>query len=176
MLIPDHHPGFISWQAYEVNTARLRANWRPPRGEGGGPAREGRALLQGLLRCGHCGRIMQVGYSGTHGDVPRYVCARAHQLYASERTCQSIGGLRLEHRVLAEMFTVLEPAALQATAQALADAEGHHRQRLGSFESRPARRSGAGCAGRLEEMRARIDVLRAPAGPTTPPSRVFPYS
>jgi hypothetical protein len=32
VLIPDHHPGFISWQTYEANTALLRANWRAPRG------------------------------------------------------------------------------------------------------------------------------------------------
>jgi hypothetical protein len=29
VLIPDHHPGFISWSVFEANTARLRANWRP---------------------------------------------------------------------------------------------------------------------------------------------------
>ena len=64
MCIPDHHPGYISFERYLANQERLRANWRPPRGEGGGAAREGRALLQGLIRCGRCGRRMQVGYSG----------------------------------------------------------------------------------------------------------------
>src|SRR3954465_12668022 len=39
VLIPDHHPGFISWTQYEANTARLRINWRAPRGHGGGPPR-----------------------------------------------------------------------------------------------------------------------------------------
>ena len=43
----------------------LRANWRAPRGQGGGAVREGTALLQGRVRCGRCGRMMQVGYSGT---------------------------------------------------------------------------------------------------------------
>jgi hypothetical protein len=71
VLIPDHHCGFISWQVFEANTARLRANWRPPRGHGGGAPREGKALLQGLLRCGRCGRIMQTGYSGPAGNSPR---------------------------------------------------------------------------------------------------------
>jgi hypothetical protein len=38
---------------------------------------------------------MQTGYSGTKGNCPRYVCARAKQLYAGEhvslgRTCTSI--------------------------------------------------------------------------------------
>ena len=134
VLIPDHHPGYVSWETYEATTARLRANWRPPRGHGGGPPREGRALLQGLLRCGRCGRIMQTGYSGTTGNSPRYVCARAKQLYAGEHVCQSIGGIRLEQVILAELFKVLEPAALEATAKALAEAEGHYRQTLAVFE------------------------------------------
>ena len=34
VLIPDHHPGYISWTQYEANTARLRINWRAPRGHG----------------------------------------------------------------------------------------------------------------------------------------------
>jgi len=132
VLIPGHHPGFITWEKYEANTTRLRANWRPPRGHGGGAPREGTALLQGLLRCGRCGRIMQTGYSGPKGNSPRYVCARARQLYGTERCC-SIGGGRLEKTVLAELFTVLEPASLEATAKALAEAEEHHRQRLAAF-------------------------------------------
>jgi DNA invertase Pin-like site-specific DNA recombinase len=134
VLIPDHHPGFISWERYEANQTQLRANWRPPRGEGGGAAREGRALLQGLLRCGQCGRTMQVGYAGTHGTVPRYLCGRAQQLYGAERACQSLGGHRLEQVVLTELFRVLAPAALAATAQALAEADTHYRQRLAAFE------------------------------------------
>jgi hypothetical protein len=134
VLIPDHHPGFIDWATYEANTARLRQNWRAPRGSGGGAPREGAALLQGRLRCGKCGRLMQTGYSGAKGNCPRYVCARAKQLYGGEKGCQSLGGRRLENRVLEEMFAVLEPAALAATAQALADAERSHAATLRAFE------------------------------------------
>ncbi|OYV24285.1 MAG: hypothetical protein B7W97_00155 [Mycobacterium sp. 20-66-4] len=134
VLIPDHHRGFITWETFEANTARLRGNWRRPRELAGGAVREGRALLQGLLRCGRCGRIMQTSYSGTKGNCPRYVCARAKQLYAGEHVCQSIGGVRLENTVLDELFTVLEPAALTATAQALAEADTHHRRDLAVFE------------------------------------------
>jgi DNA invertase Pin-like site-specific DNA recombinase len=134
VLIPDHHLGFIDWATYEANTARLRANWRAPRGSAGGAAREGAALLQGRLRCGKCGRMMQTGYSGANGNCPRYVCARARQLYGGEKACQSIGGRRLEHRVLGEVFAVLEPAALTATAQALTDAEHTHAATLHAFE------------------------------------------
>jgi len=135
VLIPDHHVGFISWTQYETNTVQLRRNWPAPRGHGGGAVREGQALLQGLLRCGRCGRIMQTGYSGTKGNCPRYVCGRAKQLYGGEHMCQSIGGGRLEKTVLDKMFAVLEPAAMSATAQALAEADTHYRQRLSAFET-----------------------------------------
>jgi DNA invertase Pin-like site-specific DNA recombinase/predicted DNA-binding transcriptional regulator AlpA len=134
VLIPDHHPAYVSWERYEAIQDELRGNWRPPRGHGGGPAREGTALLQGLLRCGRCGRMMQTGYSGTKGNCPRYVCGRAKQLYGTERMCQSLGGRRLEQRVLDEVFAVLEPAALTATAKALAEAETVHAKRLAVFE------------------------------------------
>ena len=134
VLIPDHHPGFIDWASYEANTARLRGNWRAPRGSGGGAPREGAALLQGRLRCGRCGRLMQTGYSGTKGNCPRYVCARAKQLYGGEAGCQSLGGRRLENRVLEEVFAVLEPAALAATVRALTDAERAHAATVRGFE------------------------------------------
>jgi DNA invertase Pin-like site-specific DNA recombinase len=135
VCIPDHHAGFIDWDRYELNQQRLRANWRPPRGEGGGAAREGPALLQGLLRCGRCGRTMRVGYSGAWGNCPRYLCAAAHVLYGSTSTCQSLGGRRLEQRVVDEVFAVLEPAALTATAKALTEAEAHYRRRLAVFDT-----------------------------------------
>jgi len=147
VLIPGHHPGFISWETYEANTAALRANWRPPRGHGGGAAREGSALLQGRIRCGKCGRMMQTGYSGVKGNCPRYLCGRAKQLYGGEKGCQSIGGRRLEQRVLDEMFSVLAPAALAATAQALGEAEQAHATSLRAFT--------------LAVERARFDADRA---------------
>ena len=134
VLIPDHHAGFIGWDTYEANTAALRANWRAPRGLGGGAAREGSALLQGRIRCGKCGRMMQTGYSGVKGNCPRYVCARAKQLYGGQKGCQSIGGRRLEQHVLDQVLAVLAPAALAATAQALADAEQAHAAGLRGFE------------------------------------------
>ena len=134
VLIPDHHPGFIDWATFEANTARLRENWRAPRGFGGGAPREGAALLQGRLRCGKCSRLMQTGYSGTKGNCPRYLCGRAKQLYGGEKGCQSLGGRRLENRVLKEVFAVLEPAALAATAQALTDAERAHAATVRTFE------------------------------------------
>jgi DNA invertase Pin-like site-specific DNA recombinase len=135
VCIPDHHPGFVTWERYEQIQDQLRVNYRPPRGAGGGgAAREGAALLQGRIRCGRCGRMMRTGYSGTKGNCPRYVCAQARTLYGTATACQSLGGRRLEQRVCDEVFAVLEPAALAATAKALAEAETHHAARLKAFE------------------------------------------
>jgi DNA invertase Pin-like site-specific DNA recombinase len=134
VVIPVHHPGFVTWERYEAIQDQLRANWRPPRGHGGGATREGSALLQGRIRCGHCGRMMQTGYSGDKGNCPRYVCNNAKQLYGSTRTCQTLGGRLLEQRVLEEIFKVLEPAALEATIKALDEAEINHAQQTKMFE------------------------------------------
>src|SRR5450631_4050032 len=133
VLIPGHHPGYLSWDAYQDNQARLRANYKAPRGDGGGAARKGAALLSGLVRCGKCGRMMQVGYSGHGGDAPRYVCGRGTQLYGTP-PCQSIGGVHLHRAVLGQLFQVLQPASLQATAHAMADAEQRHREQVAAFE------------------------------------------
>src|SRR6516165_5075586 len=132
VLIEDHHPGYITFERYLQNQQQLRANWRAPRGEGGGAAREGRALLQGLIRCGRCGRRMQVGYSGKT-LVPNYSCVRGNQLYGTER-CQSVGGRRIERVVLDAVFQALEPAGIEATLRALEHANDNHAARARSAE------------------------------------------
>ncbi|HEU4905376.1 MAG TPA: recombinase family protein [Solirubrobacterales bacterium] len=129
VCIPDHHPGYVSWDEYLATRKRLRANVRP-RGEGGGAAREGGALLQGILRCGRCGRRMQVGYAGTDGKVRRYSCVRGHVLHATESTCQSLGGGRLDKAVAEAFLEAVTPAGIEATAGAIRELEDQHAERL----------------------------------------------
>jgi DNA invertase Pin-like site-specific DNA recombinase len=148
VCIPDHHPGFVSWDRYIQIQDELRANARPARGaDGTGAVREGTALLQGRIRCGKCGRMMRTGYSGTKGNCPRYLCAHAKTLYGTASTCQSLGGRRLEQQVCDQVFAMLAPASLAATARALAEAETHNATRLKTFE--------------LAAERARYDAERA---------------
>jgi len=131
VMIPGHHPGYISLETYDANIARLAANAPPPAGGAGGAAREGAAWLQGLLRCGRCGRLMQVNYHSS--GSPAYRCGRANQMYGA-RSCQWIGGRRLHETVLDELLAVLAPACLAATIQAMSDAEAQFRQNLAVFE------------------------------------------
>src|SRR4051812_48102674 len=129
VCLPEHHPGYVSWPEYLQTRERLRSNVRP-RGEGGGAAREGAALLQGILRCGRCGRRMQVGYSGTDGKVRRYACVRGHVLHATDQTCQSLGGGRLDAAVAAAFLDAVAPAGVAATAGAVRELHDQHDQRI----------------------------------------------
>ena len=161
VFIEGHHPGYITFERYLANQERLRANWRPPRGEGGGAAREGRALLQGLIRCGRCGRVMQVGYSGKT-LVPNYSCVRGNQLYGTER-CQSVGGRRIERVVLDEVFEALQPAGIEATLRAIEHAEGRA-PRPGALRRARARTS-------ARFTPSAHDASSTPASPRTGSSR-----
>ena len=129
VCLPEHHPGYVSWAEYLATRERLRANVRP-RGEGGGAAREGAALLQGLVRCGRCGRRMQVAYSGNGGKVRRYACVRGHVLHHTESSCQTLGGGRLENAVVAAFLDAVTPAGVAATAGAIRELEDQHEQRI----------------------------------------------
>jgi DNA invertase Pin-like site-specific DNA recombinase len=139
VLIRDHHPGYITWDQYEANLKVLAGNRRPAAGQGGGALREGPALLQGLIRCGKCSRVMRVRYSGgtpgRPGSCPRYECVKAKLHFGTERACQSAGGRKVEKLVLDQLFQVLEPASLAATAKAMTEAEQHWRASLAVFET-----------------------------------------
>jgi hypothetical protein len=65
VFIREHHEGYISWQTYEENRAMLKqnsGNFNPDSDGSISAAREGQALLTGLLRCARCGRKLQVRY------------------------------------------------------------------------------------------------------------------
>jgi DNA invertase Pin-like site-specific DNA recombinase len=132
VLILDHHEPYVSWAQHEEILAQVSRNRSLP-GQGGGPAREGRALLQGLLRCGRCGRTMRSAYSGQRGQARRYYCHAREGEIGGGAECQGMGGRGLDETVLAEVFRVLEPAAITATIKALADTEAAETARLAAF-------------------------------------------
>ena len=138
-LIPDHHEAYISWEQHEQILAQITRN--APRPGEGAAAREGQALLQGLLRCGRCGRRMRSAYSGARsrqGYARRYYCDPREGEIAHKGPdgpeCQGLGGRQLDEAVLEQVFRVLEPAAIAATARALGDQEASEGARLRTFE------------------------------------------
>jgi hypothetical protein len=112
VLIVDHHPGYISWEEYVENRRRLEANVVAD-SEGSGAAKLGSALLSGLLRCGRCGRKLQVLYSGNGGRVPRYVCHGDRGDRDSSR-CLTVGSLRLDRAVVHSVLQAIQPMGIEA--------------------------------------------------------------
>ena len=116
VLIVGHHSGYISWEEYLENQQRLEANVVAHEGQTGGAAKLGAALLSGLLRCGHCGRKLQVVYSGTGGRVPRYVCRGDRGDRGSSR-CLTLGSLRIDRAVAESVLTAIQPAGIEAATR-----------------------------------------------------------
>ena len=109
VLLPEHHEGYVEWEEWLAIQERLAAN--SVAGEGGGAPREGRALLQGLGTCGHCGRSMQVRYA----SGVQYECRHGQD---GEGGCQRLGGVRLERLVAEALLAALEPAGVEAALRA----------------------------------------------------------
>ena len=73
--LQQHHEGYITLEEFASNQERLQKN--RTNGEEtmlSGPAREGLALLQGLLLCGNCDHALTVRYRGNGGIYPTYQC------------------------------------------------------------------------------------------------------
>src|SRR5215207_1067916 len=116
VLLKDQHESYISWSEFE-RTQRVIADNATGKGSATvrGAVRGGELLLAGLLRCGHCGRKLYVGYGGKAG---RYYCQGALVNHGTER-CISFGGLRADHAVGAEVLRVLKPLGIDAAVNAL---------------------------------------------------------
>jgi DNA invertase Pin-like site-specific DNA recombinase len=135
VLIPEHHEGFIDWQTYEANQARIARNTRPGPHKVGGAVREGSALLQSLAACGHCGRRLHTHYRGRNSS-PGYHCPGKILVEGRGVYCLNVGGIQIDEAVAQAFIAALEPAKLAATLTAAeqleADRDGALKQwRLG---------------------------------------------
>jgi DNA invertase Pin-like site-specific DNA recombinase len=115
VLLKDQHAGYITWSEFERNQRVIADNATGKGALARGAVRRGELLLAGLLRCGHCGRKVYVGYGGKAG---RYYCQGALVNHGAQR-CISFGGLRADHTVGAEVLRVLKPLGVDAAVRAL---------------------------------------------------------
>ena len=118
ILIPHHHEGYIDWDEYQANQRQILHNAAMKGSMVRGPARNGGALLAGLVRCGHCGRKFHVTYGGVYGICLRYACQGAMINHGTGR-CISFGGLTAERLVAQELLRRLEPLGVQAALEAI---------------------------------------------------------
>lgn len=116
VLLIAHHPGYISWETYLENQRRLEDNLAWSNGERSGAPKLGAALLSGLLRCGRCGRKLQVVYSGTDGRVPRYACY-GDRGDRGASPCLTMGSLRVDRAVAHSVLAAIQPAGIEAAVK-----------------------------------------------------------
>lgn len=137
VLLPDHCPAYITAAQFWANQERLQQN--RARADTLGAARQGPALLSGLLRCGRCGYRMVVNYNNAHNGL-RYNCLHALVCYG-EPECQSLSGKRLDAFVVEQVLAALQPAALALHLTAAADLE-QQRQALHQHWQQQLERAG----------------------------------
>ena len=112
VFLPNCFPGYISWEQYEANQQTLRANARSyGYDRRRSPAREGTALLQGLVLCGNCGERMTVRYHVRRGQpLPIYLCQR-RGIESAKLPCQVIPGSGVDETVGGLVLEAVSPAS-----------------------------------------------------------------
>ena len=137
VVIPDHHEGDITWEEFMRTQEQIRSNagWNARMGQNRGAARNGPALLAGLLRCGRCGRALQVTYTNSklHGPLPRYWCSgdRGRQMV---RSCITFAGTRVDQELAAEVLEALRPVGIQSAFEALEKSQTQTDEKRHSLE------------------------------------------
>jgi DNA invertase Pin-like site-specific DNA recombinase len=125
VVIRDHHPGFIDWATFEANQLRLAQNTHPRPHQAGGAVREGAALLQGIAKCGCCGRGLRVYYRGRN-SAPGYYCAGSRVTNGRGQWCLRVGGRQIDAAVAEAFLAALAPAGLEAALKAAEQIESDH--------------------------------------------------
>ncbi len=124
VVIQDHHEGYISWDDFVEHRQMLTKNQtngqerRLP-----GPAREGLALMQGLLLCSDCGRHISVRYTGNGGLYPTYQCTWKKRDGISHRHCINISCGLVDGIVSERIIEVLQPSEIKIALRAFEELE-----------------------------------------------------
>ncbi len=126
-MIWEHHTGFIDKATFEANRERIAQNTRPRPHEPGGAVREGAALLQGIARCGRCGRNLKVHYQGRRGhQSPAYHCPSSILVEGRGYWCLRVGGTQIDQAVADALLAALTPAGVKAALRAAEALEADH--------------------------------------------------
>ena len=115
VVIHDHHAGYICWEDFLANRARLAANTTHA---GARPPREGHALCQGIIACGSCGRPMTTRYH--RNGHAAYECSASRADQMATPTCRSIAAGTVDDAVTERLLDALCPEEI-AFALAAAD-------------------------------------------------------
>ncbi len=130
ILLRDIHPGYITWEEYQSNRQRVKGNalaWSAERHRG--PAREGTALLQGLVICGTCGERMSVRYhSHRNQSVPTYWCGRGPLQRGEDSLCQTVHGTALDAAIGDVVIEAMTPLAIEVALTCSQELASRHEE------------------------------------------------
>ena len=134
VLIEDHHYGYITWEQYLKNQEILKGNCSHEKDNpmSGGAAREGAALLQGLLICGRCGRRLTVRY----GAYPQYECNWHRREGLASSSCLSTRGDVLDQRVGERVLEAVRPMQIEIALEAAKQLAQRDEELQGQWELR----------------------------------------
>jgi DNA invertase Pin-like site-specific DNA recombinase len=135
--LQQHHEGYITLEEFASNQERLQKN--RTNGEEtvlSGPAREGLALLQGLLVCGNCGHALTVRYRGNGGIYPTYQCNLLRREGLATKSCMVFRCDLLDGVIAEEMLKALQPAELELALAALHELESRDQSILRQWRMR----------------------------------------
>ncbi len=141
VLIHDHHPAYISWDAFLANHARLAANHTST---GERPPREGSALCQGIVSCGSCGRTMGTHYQ--RGTVA-YKCSRSRLEHLNTPGCREVKTAVVDELVARRLLQALAPEQIALALAATDEVTERHARANRALE--------------LRVERTRYDAIRA---------------
>jgi hypothetical protein len=112
-LVKAVHPGYISWEECEANQEQLLRN-RSQRYQPGA-ARQGNALIQGIVLCGKCGKNMATAYKRrSKGRVdPHYLCNHDTRNYGAP-VCTFIPGAAVDRMISSVLLDQITPMAMEA--------------------------------------------------------------
>lgn len=122
ICLHDSHPGYISWEEFIANQAKLLNNLNYYEIERRGVVRKGSALLQGIVLCGICGRRMHLHYSGPKSNFPGYECS-ADNFNEGRPRCQQIRSLNVDAEIERIVLAALSPDQLVLALEALEQLE-----------------------------------------------------
>jgi DNA invertase Pin-like site-specific DNA recombinase len=128
VVIPGHHPGYITWEDYQANQEKLAANRTRA---GARPPREGAALCQGIVYCGGCGQGMCVRYQGGHS---RYSCSESYRNHVVTPQCSSVRADTIDAAVAGALLAAVAPAQVALALAAAGEVTARHHRSLRAAE------------------------------------------
>jgi len=123
VCLKSHHPAYLSWEEYMANQKKLATNSPSYQQlDQRGAAREGSALLQGLVLCGRCGHRMQTSYRDS--ARPSYECRRL----SDKGNCWTVSAAGIDEAVARLLLETVQPPEIELSLAVTREVERQAQQ------------------------------------------------